>query len=252
MNDRKKAELYEKYREANNRLILLDYDGTLVDYTRIPATARLTKNLFDILRKLEDSPQTDLFIITGRSHQEIDEIFSNLPIKIIAEHGAMVKERGGWKNQINYTRTWKESVIQCLNQITAKCPDSFIEEKHFSLAWHYRSSEPQIGHLYSRELIGKLEKIIHFHKLKILDGNCVVEIMSEEIGKGEAAKRIIEQNNYDFILSIGDDVTDEEVFENFLNVDIAYTIKVGTGDTYAKFRFTGISDVISLLKHISL
>ena len=39
--------------------------------------------------------------------------------------------------------------------------------------------------------------------------------MTKEIGKGKAVKKLFEQNNYDFILSIGDDATDEEMFEYF-------------------------------------
>ena len=251
MNDFKKAELIEKYRNANSSLVLLDYDGTLVDYTPIPGTAGLTDHLFDILKKLVETPQTELFIITGRSHREIDKIFANLPISIIAEHGAMIKERGTWKNQINNNGFWKETIFPILNQITSKCPDSFVEEKHFSLAWHYRSTESHSGYIYSRELISILEKTIHSYNLKILDGNKVVEIMTEEVGKGKAVKKLFEQNNYDFILSIGDDATDEDMFEYFLNIASAFTIKVGDGNTAAKYKFAGISEVVSLLKQIS-
>ena len=252
MEDFKNAELIEAYRKAFCRLILLDYDGTLVDYTPIPGTDKLTNHLFDILKNLINSPNTNLFIITGRSHQEIDEIFANLPINIIAEHGAMIKEKGIWRNQLLNKNLWKEAAFPILNQISSECPGSFVEEKLFSLAWHYRNSEPQSGHTYSRELISKLEKIMHLYKLKFLDGNKVLEIMTVETGKGKAVKDLFENTDYDFILSIGDDVTDEEVFEYFLPVNQAYTIKVGTGVTCAKYQFAGIKNVISLLKNISV
>lgn len=252
MNDFKKSELIEKYRNANSRLVLLDYDGTLVDYTPIPVAARLTDQLFDILIKLVDIPQTEIFIITGRGHQEIDKIFASLPINIIAEHGAMIRERGIWKNQINNNCSWKETVIPILNQITSECPKAFIEEKDFSLAWHYRNAESQSGFTHSRNLINTLEEIIHSYDLKILDGNKVVEIMTKEVGKGKAVKKLSEQNNYDFILSIGDDATDEEMFEHFLHITNAFTIKVGNGDTFAKYKFASINDVVLLLNHLSL
>ena len=252
MNDFKKAELIEKYRNADNRLVLLDYDGTLVDYTPIPVAARLTDLIFDILIKLLDTPQTEIFIITGRGHQEIDKIFDSLPINIIAEHGAMIRKRGIWENQINNNCSWKETVIPILNQITTECPESFIEEKDFSLAWHYRNAESQSGFTHSRKLINTLEEIIHSYDLKILDGNEVVEIMTKEVGKGKAVKKLSEQNNYDFILSIGDDATDEEMFEHFLHITNAFTIKVGNGDTFAKYKFASINDVVLLLNHLSL
>ncbi len=246
-----KAELIDKYRNANNRLILLDYDGTLVDYTTIPDTAIVTDILFDILMKLIGTPQTEVFIITGRGHKEIDKIFENLPINIIAEHGAMIKERGIWINQINNNGRGKKTIFPILNQITSECPNSFVEEKKFSLAWHYRNAESQTGFTHSRNLINTLEEIIHSFDLKILDGNKVVEIMTKEVGKGKAVKKLSDQNNYDFILSIGDDATDEEMFEHFLHITNAFTIKVGNGDTFAKYKFTSINDVIFLLNHLS-
>lgn len=252
MEDFKHTEFTEAFRKADSRLVLLDYDGTLVDYTPIPGTERLADHLFDILKKLEESPNTDLFIITGRSHQEVDKIFKNLPVNIIAEHGAMIKERGIWKKQGINNCFWKETIYPILNQVTSECPGSFVEEKDCSLAWHYRSAESQCGYIHSRELISILGKTIHLYKLKLLDGNKVVEILAEETGKGKAAEKLFKQKKYDFILSIGDDVTDEEVFEYFMNNTKAYTIKVGEGKTCAKYEFAGINDVISLLNHISL
>jgi trehalose 6-phosphate synthase/phosphatase len=252
MNDFTEAELIEKYRSANNRLVLLDYDGTLVDYTSIPDTARLTDLLFDIFVKLIGTPQTEVFIITGRGHNEIDKILSPLPINIIAEHGAMIKERGIWKNQINNNGLWKKTITPILHQFTFECPHSFIEEKDFSLAWHYRNAETQSGYSHSRALIFLLKNLIHTYDLKILDGNKVVEIMTKDVGKGEAVKKLFIQNYYDFVLSIGDDATDEDMFEYFLHNTNASTIKVGNGDTFAKYKFATINDVVSLLKYLSL
>jgi trehalose 6-phosphate synthase/phosphatase len=246
-----REEIKEKYRAANRRLVLLDYDGTLVKHTSIPYTTRLSEHLFDILIKIVGTPQTELFIITGRSFKEIDKILDHLPIDIIAEHGAMIKENGIWKNKINENCAWKETIIPILNQVTSSCPNSFVEEKSYSLTWHYRNAELQSGFDYSRELIRILESTLKSFNLKILDGNKVVEIMTKEVGKGRAVQKLFEQNNYDFTLSIGDDVTDEEMFEYFLHISNAFTIKVGKGGSFAKYNLTGINDVLSLLKHLS-
>ena len=251
MDNTVKAELIEKYRNATNKLVLLDYDGTLVNYTPIPETAKISEHLFDILIKLAGNPQTHLFIITGRGYQDIDKLLDHLPINIIAEHGAMVKVKGLWKNQLINNILWKKTIIPILNQITLECPESFVEEKHFSLAWHYRNAELQSGYTYSRKLISILENKIQSYNLKILDGNKVVEILAEKVGKGKAVKKLFEQNIYNFILSIGDDATDEEMFEFFLHNTTAYTIKVGNGDTFAKYKLSGINDVVLLLKHLT-
>jgi|WetSurMetagenome_2_1015567.scaffolds.fasta_scaffold188949_2 trehalose 6-phosphate synthase/phosphatase len=245
------AKLVENFKKARNKIILLDYDGTLVNYDLIPKNAKLSEQLNEILIKLIEKPQLKVIIISGRGYQDIDKLLVHLPIDIVAEHGAMMKEKGVWTNQINNDDSWKKTIINMLNQITFTCPESYIEEKKFSLAWHYRNAEPQSGYAHSRELIRLLEKEVHSFNLKILDGNKVVEILTNENGKGEAVKKLTGQISYDFILSVGDDTTDEEMFEFFQHNANAYTIKVGNGDTYAKNKVSDINDVILLLKQLS-
>jgi trehalose 6-phosphate synthase/phosphatase len=251
MENIKYPELISKYRKASKKLVLLDYDGTLVDFELIPDNARLSEKLVDTLFKLNNKSQTKVMIISGRSHYDIDRLLDRLPVDIIAEHGAMAKEGGVWKKQLVNNDLWKKTVIPLLNQITSACKGSYVERKIFSLAWHYRNSDTQLGYICSRELIKVIEQIVHSYNLKILDGNRVVEIMTNEIGKGKAVKKLLEQSDYDFILCIGDDATDEEMFEYLLNNTCAFTIKVGSGDTRAKSKLSGINDVELLLKRLT-
>lgn len=245
------AELINRYRKAANRLVLLDYDGTLVNYELIPENARLPDHLTDILKSLTEQPDTKIFIISGRGHEDIDKLLYRLPINIISEHGAMIKEDSKWENMMSANDSWKSSIFPILSQAASDCPKSFVEEKKFSLAWHYRNTDSLEGYAHSRKLVRILEKLILSYNLKILDGNKVVEILTKEIGKGKAAEKLIEKDNYDFILSIGDDTTDEEMFEYFLHFSDAFTVKVGNGDSFARYHLTGIEDVESLLKQLS-
>ena len=251
MNDRIQAELTKKFRKATNKLLLLDYDGTLVNYAMIPGNAVPTEYLENVLLKLIEIPHTKTIIISGRGQQEIDKLLGHLPINIIAEHGALVKEKGSWEKQINDNCLWKNEVMPVLDEITLRCPESYIEEKCFSLAWHYRNSETLLGYAHSRELLRLTEKFTSSHNLKVLDGNKVVEIMTREVGKGSAVKKLIEHDVYDFILAIGDDATDEEIFELFLYESNSYTIKVGNGNTSARYKFESVGDVVLFLKHLS-
>lgn len=241
-------EIKEKYNKAGNRLVLLDYDGTLVNYVPVPHTATLPSYIYDILFNLIDVPHTKIFIITGRSHHDIDKLLHHIPINIIAEHGAMVKEEGEWRSQIIDNFNWKDPIIPILTQITESCPGSFIEEKFYSVTWHYRNADPITGHARSRELIELLNKVSMSYNVRILDGKKVVEVLSNNTGKGSAVKKLFEQNRYDFVLSIGDDATDEEMFEYLLHYTYAVTIKVGEGTTFAKYKFNSINEVVILLK----
>lgn len=251
MDNKTEAEIKDKFNKANNRLILLDYDGTLVNHTPIPESASLPEHMSDIIIKLVDIPRTKIFIVTGRTPVDIDKFLNHIPINIIAEHGAIEKIGGVWQNQIINNFKWKKEILPILNQITANCPESYIEEKEFSLTWHYRNSDPELGYSCSRELIHLLNEIVHSFNLKILDGKKVVEILTNETGKGSAVKKLVEQSSYDFVLSIGDDVTDEEMFEFFLHHSNAVTIKVGEGSTHARYKFNSIGEVASLLNQLS-
>ena len=245
------TELVEKYRKATNRLILLDYDGTLVSYFPEPGAALLPDHIFNLLTSLLDTSDNEVFIITGRSSIEIDRVLNNLPINIIAEHGAAIRVNGVWKNSVSDTGLWKKSIKPLLDQATLKCPKSFAEEKRFSLAWHYRNADPELGHAISEELMKSVSQTVQSAHLKILNGNKVVEILNVAVGKGIAVKDLLEHNNYDFILSVGDDATDEEMFESLMDIQNAFTIKIGAGATYARYKFTDIYEVERLLQHLT-
>jgi trehalose 6-phosphate synthase/phosphatase len=245
------TEIIDKYKKADKKLVLLDYDGTLVTYRPKPEQAVPSVSLLDILKRLARQRETELIIISGRDHADIDYLLGDLPIRIIAGHGAIMKENGLWINQVSDDIMWKETIRPVLEHIRLKCPDSFIEDKHFSLAWHYRNTDHKSAFGYSRQLIKQLEKFSEQLGLKILDGNKVVEIMHKEIGKGIAVRKLLAGEKYDFILSIGDDVTDEEIFELFTDSLEAVTIKVGNGSTNAKYYFSSVEEVVLLLKLLS-
>lgn len=250
MEGKTEAEISGKFKTAGKRLVLLDYDGTLVNHTRVPGMAKLPENTAGLLRKLAKDPKTDLFIITGRGNADIDRFLDHLDINIIAEHGAIIKKDGKWENKTSIDNSWKMHIIPILNQVTANCADSYVEEKIHSLTWHYRTMADPSGYDCSRKLIEKLEKVIAQLNLKILDGNKVVEVMKKGIGKGRAVRQLLESGKYDFILSVGDDKTDEEMFEYLEHNILAYTVKVGKGSTFARYNLSSIGEVASLLKKI--
>lgn len=245
------TELLYKYRNSENKIILLDYDGTLVEYKPKPDQAIPTKYLLNLLGRLSGKQGTEVIIISGRDHLEIETFLGDLPIDIIAEHGAILREHGIWNDQTSDDLSWKDIIKPMMHKMSLKCAESFVEDKKYSLAWHYRKAGQNSGYKFSRELIKMAGKFTEPLGLKILDGNMVVEIMNKAIGKGIAVKNLMDRKEYDFILSIGDDATDEEMFEYFQHNSNAITIKVGNGDTFAKNKVADINDVILLLKKLS-
>ncbi len=242
--------LKNNFDRAKKRLILLDYDGTLVEFVPRPEKAFPTEKVMDLLRRLNNKPDTRLVVISGRGHLDLERFIGHLPIEIIAEHGAMIKLKGNWKNLYVNSDSWKKVVLPVLNRFTVASPDSFVEEKQFSLVWHYRNVANEVGYLQSRELIRILENTISSLGLKLIDGDKVVEIISNKIGKGIAIKNLISENKFDYIISIGDDKTDEEMFQELSTNKKAETIKVGNGPTLAKHSLENVNEVILFLEHL--
>lgn len=242
--------LIEKYRQAKSRLILLDYDGTLVEYKPKPEQALPSEELLKMLGDLARDEGSEVIIVTGRDHPDVESLLGRLPVDIIASHGAIIKEQGVWNNQVPDDTVWKHSVRPVMDRISAGCPESFVEDKHFSLAWHYRNACGDSGYTSSRELIKDLEGCIEPFGLKILDGNMVVEVMHSKIGKGIAVGKLLNGRHYDFILSAGDDVTDEEIFDLLKPFDNAVTIKVGKAASCARYRFSSVGDTVSFLNKL--
>ncbi|MGQ1908145.1 trehalose-phosphatase, partial [Marinifilum sp. RC60d5] len=132
-----------------------------------------------------------------------------------------------------------------LETFVDRTPGSFIEEKNYSLVWLYRKSEPEQGELRANELKDELTTMIANHNLEILEGNKVIEVKSGGINKGMAAIQFLQNQNFDFILALGDDWTDEYMFREL--PENANTIKVGLKHTAAKYKVDSVKTVRSFL-----
>lgn len=84
--------------------------------------------------------------------------------------------------------------------------------------------------------------------LQIVPGNKIVEIKSPDYNKGSEVKRLLEKNNYDFVLAIGDDTTDEDMFHALPPDGIS--IKVGNFSPVAKYRISLQSSVIPFFQKL--
>lgn len=240
--------IMEKYKNATDRLILLDYDGTLVDIQDNPSEVIPSIEALNIIKKLSEDKKNTIVIITGRDQGYISRWFGEMNVYIYAEHGSFFKEPESeeWISFFNDDQNWKKEIQPILEVYVEKASGSFLEEKVSSLAWHYRNVDPDYGFTIMRELLDSLKnRITPEMNIHVLDGKKVIEIKQNGCDKGSACKRMISSKEFDFIISIGDDITDEDMF-NSLPPD-AFSIKVGSGLTHAKMNLQSPSDVIRLL-----
>ncbi|MEQ8711458.1 MAG: trehalose-phosphatase [Cyclobacteriaceae bacterium] len=241
-----RGEIFKNYKAADKRLIFLDYDGTLTGFKGNPQMAKPDKELYDILQGLIDQPQNRIVVVSGRDKSTLEEWLGHLPIEFIAEHGVWKKElEGKWKTITKLTGQWKDEIRKVLEGYVNRTPGSFIEEKDYSIVWHYRKVETGLGEIRTRELTSHLNYLAGNKNLQVLEGHMVVEIKNSEINKGRAATQWVDKYKSAFVMAIGDDWTDEDTFEAM--PDHAVTIKVGSSASAAKYSLTSPTEVRKLL-----
>jgi trehalose 6-phosphate synthase/phosphatase len=235
------------FKKARKRCILLDYDGTLAPYQKLPSLATPSGELVELLKQLTQDPLNEIVIISGRDVKTLEKWLGTLPLNMIAEHGACVKNHGEeWKEQVPINTEWKEQVRPLMQLFVDRCAGSFIEEKKSTLAWHYRNTNQELGFMRSRELRNALLQLTANTALQVVDGNKVLEVRMVGVDKGMAAASMVAGFDPDFILCIGDDVTDEDMFRAMR--DKAYTIKIGRANTSAEYTILSQKEVFPFLK----
>ena len=239
--------LLRDYREAANRILFLDYDGTLTGFRSDPQKASPDAELFELLDRLHRQSRTDFFLISGRDKDTFSKWFLDKEYAMIVEHGVWISE-GGKQFQMleNVKNDWMDKIRPVLESFVDRTPGSFIEDKNYSLAWHYRNTDPDFGQKRASELNTVLTSLIANDDLSVLNGNKVMEIKSSNVNKGRAAMRMISRKEYDFIFAVGDDWTDEFMFQEL--PEEAITVKVGRMKTQARYYLDGIGPVRELIK----
>jgi len=240
-------QMVARYQETSKRILFLDYDGTLAWFTKDPEDARPDEELYEILKRLAVDENSTIVIISGRDKETLSRWFDpDWNIHFVAEHGVWFREPGGeWHMMEQINNEWKESIEPLLEYYVDQTPKSFIEYKNFSLVWHYRKSDPDLGLQRAWELKDELRTLTSNLNLEIMDGDKVLEIKYSGINKGRAASQKMGEREYDFVFAVGDDWTDEFTFEAM--PEEAYSVKVGTKTTKASYYIESVDLVRELL-----
>lgn len=241
--------LSEEYQKAERRLIFIDYDGTLSGFKVNPEAAVPTERVLDLLKVLGRDLKNDVYVVSGRKREFLENYFGSLGINLVAEHGAFVKNGFlDWKTLPGADPSGMEKIENLLQKFVAETPGSHIEKKSFSLAWHYRGAA-EWGEKNAKNLYEILKRWSMDLNISILKGNKVIEITHPAINKGAAVRAKANCGKYDFILAIGDDHTDEYMFSAMPSC--AHVIKVGSGHSVAQYRISEQKEVLPFLNRFA-
>jgi trehalose 6-phosphate synthase/phosphatase len=246
LNPARRRALVAAFRAADSRVLFLDYDGVLTPFNDNPSRAKPGKELKNLLKKL--TARTKVVIVSGRSHEDLQNWLGDLPVALVAEHGAYIREAGKkrWTRADN-DLSWKNRMQVILEKYAANTPGAFVEEKEFSLVWHYRRAKTYYAQKHLVILKKLLAPLAKKYDLSVQQGNMILEVRPQNIHKGSAAAHQLGEHT-EFILAIGDDFTDEDMFASM--PPRAYTVKVGRGRTAARYRAKNVGEVLELLKRL--
>jgi trehalose 6-phosphate synthase/phosphatase len=237
------------YRKSKKRLFLLDYDGTLVGFKGKPDEAGPDNEIIELLSSLSKDPKNTVVIISGRDRTTLEDWLGHIGTALVAEHGGWIRnECQKWNTPVPFDMGWKTSIRPILELYSDRTPGSTVEEKDFSLVWHYRRADPELAYIRGQELKMALMNLTENLDVGVFEGNKILEVKSHVVNKGRATEHWLAEGDWDFILAAGDDYTDEEMFSAL--PEKAYSVKVGFAASKASFNVDGVEDIRMLLKRL--
>jgi len=207
-----KDELLNRLKSSSGLLLLLDFDGTLVDIAPTP-------ELKIILRQLLERPMTYVAILSGRSLLELQEFIpSTIPVALAGCHGCELQMPGELEQSI----LDDEKIQQDLDDFAASLeeladwPGIIIEHKGCAVAMHYRlADETTVEHAFE-EFYSKAEVLENYEEMEIVEGKDVMELRPSGTNKGIAVSFLVENfrpSDNALIVYFGDDTTDLDGFD---------------------------------------
>ncbi len=240
--------LCDEMRSADDLLLVLGYDGTLVPFASAPELSKPDEDLLVLLRRLAARPRTEIHVVSGSSRDVIEQRFGEIPIHLHAEYGFWERAKGAvvWEGGDVPVQEWRDQVLQILENFTARTPGSLIEEKTVSVAWHYRMAEPEFGAFQANELTLHLSQLLSNEPVEIVTDDKLIEVRQTGVDKGIVVPRLLAQSPPGvFVVAMGDDRNDEELFAALAGQGT--TIHVGGGTSMADVRVPNIDAARRLL-----
>ncbi|OIW20083.1 hypothetical protein TanjilG_00574 [Lupinus angustifolius] len=255
------------YKRTNRRAIFLDYDGTLVPQSSIVKAP--SPSLISMLNKLCSDPSNTVFIVSGRGKISLSEWFDQCKkLGIAAEHGYFIRwgKQSSWKmSHVGTDFAWKRIAEPVFRSYTEATDGSYIEAKESALVWHHHRADPEFGSWQSIELLEHLESVLANEPVVVKKGKKIVEVKPQWVTKGSVTQEVLSAltragKSPDFVLCIGDDRSDEDMFESILNKAYGATSStspemfactVGQKPSKARYYVDDTVEVITILQDLA-
>ena len=191
--------------------LLLDLDGTLIDFAPTPDAVVVPPGLPDNLATLRDRLGGAFAIITGRPIEQVDTLLGDLPQAVAGEHGGAIRHARGEPIQRPTFPPVPEAWLKRAKMVIGAHPGAMLERKANGVALHFRK-RPSAGPAM-RDLADRLLAELPSHVL--LGGSMVWEVRPRGIDKGVAVRALMALPPFAgrTPLFVGDDVTDQDAID---------------------------------------
>lgn len=224
-----------------------DMDGTLAEIKPHPDQVTIPPAVRSLLQKLSSMNNGALALVSGRSMAELDKFATPFRFPLAGVHGAERRDINGNTHVVTLPAELMTLLHQALEQALAKMPGTELEPKGMAFALHYRLA-PE----YEQQVLQLAQTLVQQHdELALQPGKCVVEIKPKGINKGAAVAAFLSEAPFAgrTPVFIGDDLTDEAGFHT-VNALNGVSIKVGQGETQAKWRLASVQEVHAWLEEL--
>lgn len=240
---------------GGSRILVLDYEGTLVPFAPLPELGTPDEGLRSLLAALARRPDTDVHVTSGAPRALLFERLGGLGLTLHAESGAFRRSAPSdrWYSRVpvNDRMPWRTTIADHMSSVVRLAPGSFVEEKAASVAWHYRLAEPDHVEHARAVLEGLIAEACQRYDLEYDDASCAFDVRFRAIHKGLVVRdAIARRGSSALVIAAGDDATDERMFAELPSRGLG--VFTGRGDSRASHRLSGPRELRELLARLAL
>lgn len=262
--------IVSSYKRTKHRAILLDYDGTMMlQNSKSSISTAPNPEAVKILNNLCRDSKNVVFLVSGKDRKILTQWFSSCEkLGIAAEHGYFMRKNHDtdWETCVPVADfDWKQIAEPVMVLYTETTDGSTIETKESSLVWNYQYADPDFGSCQAKELLDHLESVLTNEPVSVKTGQNTVEIKPQGVNKGLVAGHLLTEMKQkgmlpDFVLCIGDDRSDEDMFEVIMSardgpllspVAEVFPCTVGQKPSKAKYYLDDTPEILRMLQALA-
>ncbi|QIK84356.1 trehalose-phosphatase [Sanguibacter sp. HDW7] len=240
-------------RAGRTVVVASDFDGVLADLVDDPESSRPRPEAAAALARLATAgPHAVLALVSGRDVVTLARL-SGAPAGTVlvgshgAERGVVAPDGTLDARPLDLPAADADrlaAVVRVLEDVAERAEGAWVERKPTSAVLHVRLvAQPAAEDLRSEAL-----ERVRALGVDAMLGKDVVDCNVVATSKGAALTALGAETSAARTLYLGDDVTDERAFAALGPDDV--TVRVGPGETVARFRVTGTTDAAAVLAHV--